>query len=102
MFIFNTTFSVKETMVDEWNTWLRNTYMLSISELMVTTNMEVFEVMIANEEDSNRTFSVQCRCESPEDLNILHQHSTQLLTLLSTRFGENCLYFSSILREFNA
>ena len=99
MFVFNTTFSVKNTRLDEWRQWINNTYLPEIGALLLTNGVEIFEVMMTDQEDS-RTFSVQWRCMFPDHLETINQKTTELYNRLPDLFGEDCLHFSTILKEY--
>ena len=96
MYIFNTTFLVSPSVYDKWQIWLNDSYCQGIANLSLTEGVELFEVMNAHE-DGNRTFSVQWRCLSPEHLESVNEVSDDLCGSLMTHFGEDCLFFSSIL-----
>ena len=99
MFVFNTTFSVKNSRLEEWNRWINDAYLPEIGALLITNGFEIFEVMMADQDDS-RTFSVQWRCMIPEHLEIINQKSTELYNQLPELFGEECLHFSTVLKEY--
>ena len=67
---------------------------------MVTQGVEVFEVMSIGD-DVSSTFSVQWRCVLPDNLDDVNSTSVQILATLPSIFGEECLHFSSILRQFD-
>lgn len=99
MFIFNTTFAVKSIRVDEWRDWINQNYLPDIGAMMITNGVEVFEVMTVDDDD-NRTFSVQWRCMAPDHLESISKASANLNREMQTFFGEDCLYFSTILKEY--
>lgn len=98
MFVFNTTFSVKNSRLDDWHKWINEQYLSEIGALMITNGVEIFEVMMAQQDDS-RTFSVQWRCMIPEHLEVINKKTTELHNQLPSVFGEDCLSFSTILKE---
>ena len=98
MFIYNTTFSVKKDTIEKWRNWMNKNYVPTFKDLLPHTSFEMFEVMTVTEEGSVN-FSCQWRCQSPDDLEVFNKYSAILLSNLSAEYGENCLYFSSILKE---
>jgi hypothetical protein len=100
MFIFNTTFSVNNARVDEWRNWIGQNYLPMVGAMMITNGVEIFEVMMA-EQDNSRTFSVQWRCLAPDHLEAINQTTNRLHNQLAAVFGEDCLHFSTILKEFD-
>lgn len=99
MYIFNTTFSVNGSRINEWKEWINKIYLPGIGSMMITHGIEIFEVLGVND-DEHRTFSVQWRCHIHDHLDQITHQSTHLLSTLKTQFGEDCLYFSSVLQEF--
>ncbi|MBN2165730.1 MAG: DUF4286 family protein [Marinilabiliaceae bacterium] len=100
MFIFNTTFSVKSSRLDEWNKWINEEYLPEVGALMITNGVEIFEVMMADQDDS-RTLSIQWRCMIPDHLETINNKASELHGRLSSVFGEDCLYFSTVLKEYS-
>lgn len=99
MFIYNTTFVVNTNRLNQWKTWLNDVYFPAVGGLMVTNGVEVFEVMTVSD-DISKTFSVQWRCELPDNMDVVNQASTEVLSSLPSLFGEDCLHFSSVLRQY--
>jgi hypothetical protein len=99
MFIYNTTFVVNSKKDYQWKQWLTNAYLPAINGLMATTNMEIFEVMTVSD-DTSKTYSVQWRCLTADDVDAITETSLEVLGILPSVFGEDCLHFSSILRQF--
>ncbi|MFT3740883.1 MAG: DUF4286 family protein [Breznakibacter sp.] len=100
MFIYNTTFVVGNNRINQWKGWLNGSYFPAIEGLMVTQGVEVFEVMSIGD-DVSSTFSVQWRCLSSAHMEDVIRISTEILASLPSVFGEECLHFSSILRQFS-
>lgn len=100
MFIYNTTFVVNTNRIEQWKHWLNDTYFPAVGGLMVTNGIEVFEVMSIGD-DVSKTFSVQWRCLTPDNVEEVNHASSNVLAMLPGLFGEDCLHFSSILRQFN-
>ena len=100
MLIFNTTFLVSPDIFAQWQLWMSDTYCPSIGGLMLTNGFETFEVMTV-QEDGSRTFSVQWRCMDAEHLEQINEMSNDICGLLPSRFGDKCLCFSSVLKQFS-
>jgi hypothetical protein len=99
MFIYNTTFVVNSKKIHQWKKWLTEAYFPAINGLMVTISMEIFEVMTVSD-DTSKTYSVQWRCITADDVDAIKETSLEALGTLPSVFGEDCLHFSSILRQF--
>lgn len=100
MFIYNTTFVVNANRIDNWKNWLNDIYFPAVGGLMVTNGVEVFEVMSVGD-DASKTFSVQWRCLTPDFMDDVNHASMEVLATLPQQFGEECLHFSSILRQYD-
>ncbi len=98
MFIFNTTFVVTSPKFSAWEHWLKNTYTPLIKNIVPGIQIHAFEVMTAEKSDE-RTISVQSKIVTPSDLETVNHHSTKVLSQMRSEFGQDALFFSSILRE---
>ncbi|MCU4163065.1 DUF4286 family protein [Carboxylicivirga caseinilyticus] len=98
MFIFNTTFSVQNTAINNWRTWMDRNYLPTMQDMIQGIRVELYEVMAVIHDDSTN-FSCQLLCKSPEELETINKYNTILMDNLSGHLGEKCLHFSSILKE---
>lgn len=98
MFIFNTTFVVTSPKFSSWEQWLKNTYTPLIKSIVPASKIQAFEVMTVEKTDE-RTISVQCKIVTPSDLETVNQHSSKVFSQMRSEFGQDALFFSSILRE---
>jgi len=98
MFVFNTTFVVNNKKVDVWHHWLKNTYLPLIHHLVPASEVNVFEVMLVDNKEE-KTISVQWRVTTPTDLDVINRQSPVVLGQMGSEFGQDALYFSSILKE---
>lgn len=99
MFVFNTTFVIEDALVEVWNQWMSVNYFPIIKEIVPGAVVKSFEVMIS-QPGGERNFSVQWSVVTPDELSTINRQSTTLLRLLSQEYGERCLSFSTILKEF--
>ncbi|TAJ14646.1 DUF4286 family protein [Marinilabiliaceae bacterium JC017] len=98
MLVFNTTFSINTEYLERWEEWMKKTYLPTFKELLPDVVSELYEVMaVVNENSTN--YSCQWRCSEPEELEVIHKYSNILLNNLSGEYGENCLHFSTILKQ---
>jgi len=98
MFIYNTTFVINKVKFTEWETWLRGTYIPLIKNVIVACEVGVYEVMTIENPDE-RTISVQSKVATPSDLEVINDQSPILLGQMSSNFGQDALFFSTILKE---
>ncbi|MCW3805149.1 DUF4286 family protein [Plebeiibacterium marinum] len=98
MFIFNTTFVVSQSKFDKWLVWLKNTYTPLIKNIVPASEVGIFEVM-STENPEEKTISVQWKVATPTELEVINRQSPVVLGQMSSDFGNEILYFSSILKS---
>ncbi len=98
MFIFNTTFSVEKDRQEEWEQWMRKTYIPTFKDLLPDVKHQLFELMTNTQEDSIN-YTCQWQCNNPDELGIINKYSSILFNNLTEKMGEKCLHFSSILKS---
>ena len=98
MFIFNTTFLVNNTKYTQWEKWLNGTYKPLIKNVVPACEVAAYEVM-SNENKNERTISVQWKVATPTDLETINRQSPVVLNQMSSEFGEDAMYFSTILKS---
>ena len=101
MYIFNTTFSIEKTVLDQWQAWMQKNYFAALADLLPNATHETWEISLAQENDDTISFSCQWRCETPDELSVINKYSAILLSNISAEMGEKCLYFSTILQKSN-
>lgn len=77
---------------------MTKTYLPSLGDLIPLAHVEVYEVLTATSEDSVN-YSCQWHCATPDELEVVRKYSKILLSNLTADMGEQCLYFSSILKK---
>ncbi|TLX77790.1 DUF4286 family protein [Labilibacter sediminis] len=97
MFIFNTTFVVSKTKYSDWEFWLKQTYLPMLKSQVAGAEVGNYEVMSA-EEGEERTISVQWKVATPNELDIINKQSPLILNHMSSEFGQDVLFFSTILK----
>ncbi|MBP8791078.1 MAG: DUF4286 family protein [Breznakibacter sp.] len=99
MFLFNTTFSIDNSVINQWQSWMQKNYFASLADLLPLATYEIWEISLAQDNSDSLSLSCQWRCQTPDELSIINKYSTILLSNLSAELGEKCLYFSTILRK---
>ncbi len=99
MFIFNTTFVVNSEKFSTWEKWLNDSYKPLIKNVLPACEVAVYEVMAIEEKATERTISVQWKVATPNDLATINHQSPIVLNQMSSEFGPDALYFSSILKS---
>ncbi len=97
MFIFNTTFVISKSKYSEWEKWLKNTYIPIIKNIVTASEVGTYEV-VTTENPGERTISVQWKVATPTDLEVINRQSPVVLGQMSSEFGQDALYFSTILK----
>lgn len=97
MFIFNTTFVVTTPKFENWQNWLTGAYIPLLKKLVASCEVAVYEV-ISSENKEEKTISVQWKVATPSELETINKQSPQVLGQMSSEFGQDALYFSSILK----
>jgi len=98
MFVFNTTFVIQVNRFELWEQWLHNTYKPFTKNKIPKCEIGVYEVMTSENTDE-KTISVQCKVNTPSELKTIHKQSPVVLEQMSTEFGQDALYFSTILKS---
>jgi len=98
MYIFNTTFSVQNSSIEEWEQWMQKTYLPTFIGILPDVKYKLFELMTSRQEDSTN-YSCQWLCSEPDELEVINKYSDILLNNLGDAMGERCLHFSSILKQ---
>lgn len=98
-FIFNTSFYVGKTSVVLWKQWLKNEFLPCVEKVLLGISHEIFEIISVKDHDDNRIFSLQWRCYKLEEIELLDQTIAPLLQILSSTFGEEVTYYSSIMEK---
>ena len=99
MFLFNTTFVVSESKLAEWKTWLNNVYKPLLISVVPNAEISVYEVMVEDKKDGI-SISAQWKVGHPEELEGINKHGALVLEQMSSEFGSEVLYFSTILKQF--
>ncbi len=97
MFIFNTTFVITNVKFSVWEKWMRDTYVPLIKNVVPSSEVGTYEVMTTDSKEE-RTVSVQWKVTTPTDLEVINRQSPIVLGQMSSDFGQEVLYFSSILK----
>ncbi|MBK3517284.1 DUF4286 family protein [Carboxylicivirga marina] len=98
MYIFNTTFMIADSIVDDWKQWMNRNYIPTMKDLVKDIRVELYEVMAVVEE-GNTNFSCQMQVSNPADLDTINKYNAVLVNNVKGKFGDKCLTFSSILNE---
>jgi hypothetical protein len=98
MFVFNTTFVVAQHKFINWHQWLKNSYMPMLKNLIPASEVNAYEVMTADSKDE-KTVSIQWKVTTPTELEIINRQSPVILGQMSSEFGQDALYFSTILKD---
>jgi hypothetical protein len=98
MFIFNTTFVVSQQKFSNWHLWLKNSYLPMLKHLIPASEVNVYEVMAADIKEE-KTVSVQWKVTTPSELEIINKQAPVILAQMSSEFGQDALYFSTILKD---
>lgn len=98
MFLYNTTFSIENDSIQQWESWMKRNYFPSLADLLPNASCNVWEIM-SGEDKQSTNFSCQWICETPEELQVINKYSAALLSNISGEMGEKCLHFSTILRK---
>ncbi len=96
-FLFNTTFTVEDTLRQGWLNWMRDTYVPAMRMASGATDHELYTI------DGNITigahnYSSQWRCSTIAQLGALRSTSARLCQEMMETHGEHCLAFSTLMR----
>ena len=98
MYIFNTTFMIDNSMIDEWKKWMNRNYIPTMKDLVKDIRVELYEVMAVVEE-GNTNFSCQMQVTNPANLDTINKYNAILINNAKESYGDKFLTFSSILNE---
>jgi hypothetical protein len=101
MYIFNTTFSVRNDSKQEWERWMQKTYLPTFKGILPDAGYKLFELMTSSTREDSTNYSCQWSCNTPDELEVINKYSRILLDNLGDTMGERCLFFSSILKQHN-
>lgn len=77
---------------------MNRNFLPTFVDLLPGLRIEIYK-LLAVVEEGNTNFSCQIQCKTPEELEIINKYVRILLDNLKGKFGEKCLFFSSILQE---
>lgn len=98
MYIFNTTFMIDNSMIDEWKKWMDRNYIPTMKDLVKDIRVELYQVMAVVEE-GNTNFSCQMQVTNPANLDTINKYNAILINNAKESYGDKFLTFSSILNE---
>jgi hypothetical protein len=97
MILFNTTFNIDSSIESEWIIWARDVYFTSALDSGFVRKHHLLSLRYETE-NSGSTYSLQLFFES--DIHFeeyLKKHEASVMEDLSRRFGNNVVYFQTIL-----
>ena len=77
---------------------MRKNYMPTFTDVIPHSTVELFQVMTVVEPGATN-FSCQIRCRTADELAMVTKFSSDLVDKLKPVLGENCLSFSTVLKE---
>ncbi|MHA7942266.1 DUF4286 family protein [Formosa sp. 3Alg 14/1] len=93
MYIYNVTSNVSDAVHDTWITWMKQEHIPQVLSVGTFYEAKLTRVLI-EEEMGGKTYSVQYRAKSREDLDRYYDKFADLLrTEALKKFGENVLAF---------
>jgi hypothetical protein len=99
MIIYNTTFNVAPGLEDKFLEFLKEEYILDCLNTKLVKNPK-FMKLLGDLPDEGSTYSLQFDCDHIEDyMTFETDHATRLQGEIVQRYGENCLFFSSVLQR---
>jgi hypothetical protein len=103
MYLLNTTFLINPTEYSWWAQWMKQTYIPQIEKACndesLTSEVRIFKFDNQNTEKGELTFSCQWLCESISALSIVERLNRQLTSDLVKLKDENCLSFTTLMKE---
>lgn len=99
-FLFNTTFTVENTLRTGWLNWMRDTYLPAMREASGVRDHELY-VIDGQITIGAQNYSSQWRCDSLAQLGALRSTSARLCQEMLETHGEHCLAFSTLMRGLN-
>lgn len=97
-YIFNASFYTTPSHRKQWEEWLNRELLPFVSEILPQVKSEVFEVLSSVNNDM-LVFSVQFRCATPTELEVIQQKTTAVFEDFKKQFGERVTNFNSILNK---
>ena len=97
-FLFNTTFTVEDTLRDGWLAWMRDSYVPALREASGVADHQLYAID-GTLTLGSRNYSSQWRCDSLAQLGALRSASARLCQDMMATHGEHCLAFSSLMRS---
>lgn len=96
--IHNTSFIIPEVIEDQWLTFVREHFISTIKECQLCNDIIFTKVSI--DQPDGKTYSLQLIFLSEYQQNEFVQNRLpRLIRKMYERFGEQCLYFNSVLTE---
>jgi hypothetical protein len=97
MYIYNTTFCLEDSALDDWKSWLDEQYIPMMTADGSFSDVRIFRVLTENAGDSF-SISVQFSVEALVNVQRWQKEKEQQLALdITRRFGTKVLYFSTVL-----
>lgn len=98
MIIYNTTFNIAPGLEGTFIDFLKEEYVLDCLNTQLVKNPK-FMKLLGDLPDEGSTYSLQFDCDHIEDyLAFEADHAESLQGEVVKRFGEGCLFFSSVLQ----
>jgi hypothetical protein len=99
-YIFNASFYTTPKCRGEWEVWLEEELFPFVKQLLPTIEREVFEVF-SDANQGMQVLSVQFRCSSGEELELIRQKTNPVFESFRHKFGERITNFNSILSKIH-
>ncbi|WP_016777842.1 DUF4286 family protein [Anaerophaga thermohalophila] len=99
-YIFNASFYTTPKYRGEWEVWLEEELFPFVKQLLPTIEREVFEVF-SDANQGMQVLSVQFRCSSGEELELIRQKTNPVFESFRHKFGERITNFNSILSKIH-
>lgn len=96
-FLFNTTFTVEDSLRAGWLNWMRDKYVPAMREASGVSGHELY-VIDGQITIGAQNYSSQWRCDSLAQLGALRRTSNTLCQEMMQTHGEHCLAFSTLMR----
>ena len=98
--IFNASFYTTPEYRAQWEEWLKQELFPIVSERVPESDAEIFEVL-SNVNQDMLVFSVQFRCHTRGQLDLLEQATVPVFNEFRARFGERVTNFNSVLNKID-
>ena len=97
MIIYNTTFNIAPGFEERILDFLKQEYILDCLNTQLLKNPR-FMKLLGDLPDEGSTYSLQFDCNRIEDyIDFESRHAADLQQGITEKYGENCLFFSSVL-----